>query len=887
VPFVSSWFTNVRRGRRAAAEEQLDKELRFHLDQHVTDLIATGHGPQEARRLAYLALGGPEQVKEGCRDSRGTRWFDDLAQDVRYAVRTLRQRPGFAAVALLTLALGTGATTVIFTVINGVLLKPLSYPDPDRLVTLSEQTDFSTQFGNRWGFAYPNFIDCQRESRSLTMAATRYVGGTVSEPGEAEYVDGRYVSPELFAVLGVPLARGRAFLAEEDRPGAAPAIIVSDGLWQRRFGASPAAIGARLVLDGKAYTVVGVTPAGFRFEGDEAAIFIPLGQDTPASLQNRNAHRLRVLGRLRPGATVVDAQTELALVGRQLAEQHPASNKGRSFIAETLRPDVGNVRSTLWLLFGAVGLVLLIACVNVASLLLARAVSRSRELAMRMALGARRSRLVRQCLTESAVLGLLGGTLGVLVAAMATAPFVAFWPGSLPRAEQVQLDWRVLLFIVALSLLASLLFGLAPALKAPSHDLERTLRAGPRTMAGSSRRLHNSFVMAEIGIAVVLLVSAAMVGRALFRLSALDTGIDFRNVLVTRIAISPGALANPGRIRAAWQDMLDRARRTPGVTAASLVDTVPMRAGNNQLGYSTTAALPPPNEQPLALATSVTPDYLSVMGLPLRRGRFINDHDRIGGEPVVVIDDVLAHQAFNGREPVGERLWIPNLGPEPVRVVGVVGHVRHWGLASDDQARVRAQFYYPLAQVPDVLLRRFSGLMSIAVRTTVVPLNMVEPLRREVRGAANDQVLYRVRTMEQLASDTLARQRFLSLLLGIFAGLALLLACVGIYGVLAYLTGERVPEFGVRLALGASAGDVIWLVLRQSLGMIVVGVSVGVSVALAAGRILQSLVEGIRPSEPTTFAIVIPILVVAALIASAIPARRASRVDPIAALRQE
>jgi predicted permease len=312
-----------------------------------------------------------------------------------------------------------------------------------------------------------------------------------------------------------------------------------------------------------------------------------------------------------------------------------------------------------------------------------------------------------------------------------------------------------------------------------------------------------------------------------------------------------------------------------------------MRDGNNQLGYSTTATVARSNELPLALATSVTPDYLSVMGIPLRRGRFFDDRDRIDGDPVVVIDDVLAQQAFGGEEPVGKRLWIPNMGPEPVRVVGVVGHVRHWGPARDDQASVRAQFYYPLAQVPDPLLRRFSSLMSIAVRTSIAPLNMVEPLRRGVRGATNDQVLYEVRTMEQLAHGTLARQRFLSMLLGTFAGLALLLACIGIYGVLAYLTNERMPEIGVRLALGASGGNVMWLVLRQSLGMILLGVAVGVTAALAAGRILQVLVEGIRPPDATTFAVVILVLIAAALAASAVPARRASRVDPLAALRQE
>jgi predicted permease len=390
-----------------------------------------------------------------------------------------------------------------------------------------------------------------------------------------------------------------------------------------------------------------------------------------------------------------------------------------------------------------------------------------------------------------------------------------------------------------------------------------------------------------MALAVVLLVAAGILGRTLLRLSSLQPGLDVRNVLVTRMALSPGTLANPGQIRAAWKDVLERGRGVPGVQSVAMVDTVPMREGNNQLGYWTTADVPPENKQPVTLATSVTPDYLNVMGIPLLKGRFFHDYDRMESEPVIVIDDVLAQHAFGGQEAVGKRLWVPDMGPKPVRVVGVVSHVRHWGLAGDDQSQVRAQFYYPFAQVPDSLLRRWSELMSLAVRTNVAPLSVVEPLRQAVRGATNDQVLYEVRTMEQLANDSIARQRFLLLLFGIFAGFALLLACIGIYGVLAYLTSQRVPEIGVRMALGATAHDVMRMVLRQSLGMIFLGVGIGTAVALAAARVLRGLVEGMQPTEVSAFAIVIPLLVTAALAASFVPARRASRVDPLSALRQE
>jgi predicted permease len=604
-------------------------------------------------------------------------------------------------------------------------------------------------------------------------------------------------------------------------------------------------------------------------------------------MHDREAHfGFRVWARLRPGATLARARAELAVVGRQLAGQYPKSNAGRTFIGEPLRPDVGDVRSTLWLLLGAVTLVLLIACVNIASLLLARAASRERELAMRVALGASRGRLARQCLTESAVLGLSGGLFGILLATVGMRPFVALWPGTLPRAEGVRLDWHVLLFALAVSLASGLLFGLAPALRAPARELERALHAGSRSVAGSSRRLHAGFVVSEIALAVVLLVSAGMLGRTLLHLSSLDPGVNIHNILTARTALSPDTLASAARTRAAWQDILDRSRRVPGVQSVTIVDTVPMREGNNQIGYWTTPAEPPAEQQQLTSATSVTPDYLKVVGTPLRQGRFFTDQDRLGAEGVVVIDEVMAQQAFAGKEPIGQHLWI-GMGSDPMRVVGVVGHVRYWGAADDDRTKVRAQLYYPFAQVPDNYLRRWSELMSIAVRTSVPPLQVVEPLRREVRGATGDQVLYEVRTMEQLAGDTLARQRFLLVLFGIFAGLALLLACIGIYGVQAYLTSRRVPEIGVRMALGATPHGVQWMVLRESLGMLAAGVAVGVTGALAAARLLVRLVDGMQTGGPATFALTLSVLVAAALFASFLPARRASRIDPMRALRQE
>ncbi len=883
---------------RKQMEEQLDKEMRFHLDQHVNELIAQGHDPEEARRAARLALGGPEQVKEDCRDARGTRWLEDLLQDIRFALRMLRKNPGFAAVALLTLALGSGATTVMFTVVNGVLLKPLPYPEPNKLMLLQEKTEKATRFGNLWAFAYPNFLDCKSESRSLDLAAWRFGGGAIREPEKAEYVNGREVSSDLFSVLGVKMFRGRAFSPEEDRPGGAPVIVISNGLWQRLYGGSAEAIGKPLVLDAKSFTIIGILPAGFQLvERTDLDVFTPIGQDDSPGMLRRDRHPgINVVARLHPGVTLGQARTELTLIGRHLAQQYSESNEGRSFIADPLRPDVSDVGSTLWLLLGAVSLVLLIACANVANLLLARAVSREREFAMRAALGAKRTRLARQCLTESAVLAVSGGALGVLLAAFGIRPFVTFWPGSLPRAEEVQLDWRVMLFALGVSLLSGFLFGLAPALRVPVRDLEKRIRSGARTVAGHARRLHGSFVISEIALAVVLLVSAGILGRTLLRLASLDTGVNVHNVLTARMELPPATLAIPGQILPAWQDVLDHARRVPGVESAAMVDTIPMREGYNQITYWPSPSLPPPDQAPEALATSVSPDFFKVMGIPLLKGRFFNDHDRKGNELVVVIDDVLAKHAFGGEDPIGKRLWIPDTfspfsdgptGSDVVRVVGLVGHVRHWGPAGDDNAKLRAQFYYPFAQVADTNLRRWSELSSLVVRTTTPPLNLVEPLEKEVRGASGDQVLTEILTMEQIASATLAQQRMLMLLFGAFAALALLLACIGVYGVLAYLTSQRVPEIGVRMALGATARDVIGLVLRQSVGMIFVGVGVGIAGALVAGRLLERFVPGVRSIEPLTFAMMVALLVVAALFASFVPARRASLVDPVKALRQD
>ena len=874
-----NWWSRL--WRRNRLEDELEKELRFHLDQHASDLIARGRSAAQAKREARIALGGPEQVKQSCRDARGARWAEDLLQDTRYALRTFRQKPGFAAITVLISALGIGATTVMFTLINSVLLKPLPFSEPARLVVLH---GYLEHLGEFWGYSYPDFKDIHQESRSLAVAGWTYTGGTISAPGEPEYVDGRQISADLFPTLGISPLYGRAFRSDEDRPNAAPVAMISYDLWQRRFAGDRSAVGRDLIFDGKNYVVIGIAPPGFQLSG-ETDVFTPLSQSTDLRMQNRKAAFIKVVARLAPGVTLNQAQEEISLINRRLAREYPRSDGGVRMLVRPFMQDlVKDVRGTLWLLLSAVGLVLFIACVNIASLFLTRAISRERELAMRVALGAGRGRLIRQCMTESAVLGLCGGLLGIVAAALSLHPFVALWPDNLPRANEIHLDWRVLCFAIGTSLLCGLFFGLTPALRIPLHRLEQVLRSGGRNTG--TPRLHSPFVISEIALAVVLLVSAGMLGHTLLRLSSLNPGLNPRNVLTARFALSPNALANPSQIRSAWQEVLDRARQVPDVQFAALADIVPMREGENVLNYRATPNPLPADQEPFALASSVTPDYLKVMGIPLHQGRFFDEQDREGSEPVVVIDESLAQHAFGSKDVVGRRLWIQALGA-PARIIGVVGHVRHWGLAGDDLSPVHDQMYYPFAQVPVPLLHFFSSVMSITIRTRTSPLNVVEPLQRELRGASGDQALYQIRDMEQLIGASLARQRFLSFLFGIFAGLALLLACIGVYGVLAYLTRQRTSEIGVRMALGASTHDVMWLVLRQSLKMIAVGVGLGMIAALATGQLLRHLVEGMGPVNAATYTMMISLLVLAALLASFVPALRASLIDPVKALRQE
>ncbi len=849
--------------------------------------------PAESRRAATWNLGSAEAAKEACRDARGTRWAEDLGRDARLALRGWRRRPGLAAAVILTLGLGIGTVTLMVSLVEGVLLKPLPFAHPDRLVRVWEQTAappsaaaVAEGWGQLWSFTYPDYRDLARESQSEELAGYSWDGDLVSAPGPTTFVNAFRVSANLFPLLGVKPIAGRNIAPSEDRPGGPAVALVGAKLARERFGSVVGAVGGPIEFAGTLYRVIGVMPPGFAVLGftapDTAQVFTALGQDSPAVLVNRGRHFMTVVGRLQAGASLAAAGQEANLIASRLQSAYPKTNSGRSFLIRPLRLDFGSDATTLWLLLGAAGLVLVLAVANIAGLLWTRALAEERVMALRAALGAGRGRLVRQCLTESVLFGMAGGALGLSLAAEGLRPFLAYWPGGLPRSSAVGLDGRVLGFLVALSLMASLLFGLAPAWRVREGYLDSALHSRQPGRRGAG--LQRALVVAQMALALVLLAGAGALGGALVHLTALNLGVNPSDVLTGRVALPAADLSSTGAARAAWQTLLLRLRAIPGVSAATTVDTVPLREGNDILNYWAGAAKPPEARQPAALATAVGTDYFRVMGIQVRQGRVIGARDQAHSPPVVVIDENLARHAFGGRNPIGQQIHI-GLGNGPWTVVGVVGHVRYWGPAGDAAGQEQDEVYYAFRQLPDRYVARWSQLTSIAVRTAVPPTAVAAQVRQAVQqsGAA----LYEVRTLTGLARETLAQQRFLLVLFSIFAALALLLAILGVYGVQAWLGEQRTPELAVRLALGARRAEIFWMLLCQELPVLGIGAAVGVGAAWAAGDLLRHAVAGVAPASAGTLAAAAALLVLAALAASLPPARRACRADPLATLRQE
>ena len=621
-----------------------------------------------------------------------------LLLDLRYGLRMLARNPGFTTIAILALALGIGSNAAIFSVVNGVLLRPLPYPEPECLLTVYESgRDFT-----RGSVAYPNFVDWRRASHSFTDIAV-YRGDDVilTGTGQPQHLPGEYVSANFFSVLSIFPRLGRGFLPQEDEKGAGGAVVLGYALWKRQFGADPKVLGKALALNGKSFTVVGVLPSTFRFR-DQADVFLPLQQWTSVELNNREAHPgLHGLARLKPGVTLAAADAEMATITRQLSAQYPQTNAGRGVSLVVMKNDmVASIRPTLLLLLGAVAFVLIIACANVANLLLARSTGRSREFAIRTALGAARARVIRQLLTESVLVALAGGALGVLLAYWGTGMALAAVPDTLPRAEDIGIDGHVLLFTLGVSVLTGVIFGLAPAFKSARVSLQASLKEGTRGAGGGRHRVEGAFVVLEMALAVILLVGAGLMIQSIWRLWRVDPGFNARRILTAQVALSPSVMTKPSTVRLAFGQMLTRVAMVPGVRAVALNNLIPLSDNEDDIGFWQGPGPQPPQDQMhAALFFIASPDYLKVMGIPLLRGRFFTEQDTTASANVVVIDDVMARHVFPGENPVGKQISIMVLGP--VQIVGVVGHVKHFGLDANDSAQISNELYFPFKQIPD------------------------------------------------------------------------------------------------------------------------------------------------------------------------------------------
>ncbi|MGA9882540.1 MAG: ABC transporter permease [Candidatus Acidiferrales bacterium] len=817
--------------------------------------------------------------------------METLLQDIRYGIRLIAKSPGFAAIAILTLALGIGANTAVFSVVNGVLLNPLPYSQPDHLIAVYAK---SRQF-TRSSISYPNFLDWVRDQHSFSsLAAYRGDDYNLIGMGEPQRLSAEMVSASFFPLLGVNPVVGRQFRPEEDQIGAQPVALISGGLWKRDFGSSPSAVGKTLDLNGVGYTVVGVIPSNFHYQSgnfqDNPDIFVPIGQWNDSTFRDRRAGMgMDAVGRLNPGVTLQQAQADMNGVAQHLAEAYPDADKDAGVALFPLKQDVvGHIRPFLLVLLAAVAFVLLIACVNVANLLLARSTARTREFAVRAALGATQQRVIRQLLTESLLLSCLGGAFGLLLAAWGTQAAIKVSPEALPRAQSVHIDWRVLLFTFAVTMLAGVFFGLAPAIKTSRGDLQETLKEGGRGSSGARHRLQGLFVVVEMAMALVLLIGAGLMIRSLANLWDVNPGFNPRHLVNFNFSYPTTLGGTPDAIRASMRQVTSAVENAPGVVAASLnVGGTPM-AGDSELPLWLDNEPKPATESQMkvALFYGVQPDYLKAMGIPLIRGRFINAQDTGHSPFVIVIDQEFAKLYFPGQDPIGRRVNFSILNTSG-EIVGIVGHVKQWGLDEGANAPVRAQFYFPISQIPDQffpLLARGGGFVA---RTQGSPDAEMKTIRSALHEVNSQIVVYEVKTMNSIISDSLAARRFSMILLAIFAALALALSCIGIYGVLSYLAGQRAHEIGVRMALGAQPSQVLRLILGQGAKMALIGIAVGLAASLALTRLMAKMLFGISAYDPLTFLGVAALLIVVALAACYIPARRAMRVDPMIALRYE
>ncbi|HKQ04030.1 MAG TPA: ABC transporter permease [Blastocatellia bacterium] len=800
-----------------------------------------------------------------------------IIQDLRYGVRMLTKRPGFTVVAVITLALGIGANTTIFSFVNGILLRSLPYPQPERLVTLDETA--LKRGVTSMGVSFPNFLDWREQNRVFEdVAAYDTVGLALTGSGEPEQIQGAEGAQGLFEILRVSPLLGRTFTAEEDRPNTDAVVILSYGLWQRRFGGDPGIIGQTLIMNSRPRTVIGIMPEGFRFP-EVAEFWVPLALTTKT--YTRNDHGLGAIARLKDGMSLEQARNEMNDIAERIEQQNPVTNEGLGVSVTGMHDALtGDYRQALVILLSVVACVLLIACANVANLMLVRATTRQKEVAIRAALGASRWRIVRQLLTESVMLAGLGGALGLLLAVWGLDLLLAAIPIKLPFWMKFGLDWRVLGFTFGVALLTGLVFGILPALHASRINLNETLKEGGRSAAGAGRQRSRSLmVVAEIALSLVLLIGAGLMMRSFLRLQHVDAGFNPTGVMTMRINL-PQSKYNPGARRSDYfRQLMERLRAQPGVESAAAISTLPL--SGNTWGRSLTVEGFPilsVGQAPFIQHNVVMPGYFRALGIPILEGRDFTDADTAEGPKITIVDERLARQYWPNESAIGKRIRFgPPEDNEPWHtIVGVVGAVRHERL----EATTRNSVYLPHVEIP-------VGRMYITLRTTGKPESLIEPARTQIRALDPDLPITHVRTMDEVEAQSVWQPRLYTILFGVFAAVALLLAAVGLYGVMAYTVTMRTHEIGLRVALGARSGDVLKLIAGQGIKLALIGVGSGLIAALLLTRLMATLLFNTSVNDPLTFAGIALLLVLVALLACYLPARRATKVDPMVALRYE
>ncbi|MBB6146032.1 putative permease [Silvibacterium bohemicum] len=886
------WFRLLGMFGAHDGEAEFATELENDIAMRIEDGVRIGLSREEARRRVLIQMGGIAQTQQAYRERRGLPVLEKLVQDVGYGARMLLKNPGFTLVAVLTLALGIGANTALFSVVNGVLLNPLPYPHPEELVTVHE----SKQNFSEGSISYLNFRDWQRDNKTLSaLAVARPTGYNMTGQGDAEEVAADLVSSDFFPLLGVKPALGRLFAPKEDEIGRGPVVLLSAGLWKRKFGSRPEVLGRALTLDGRDYTIVGVLPESFNLTINNfrpTDLYVPIGQFQNPALKDRAAGLgIHGIARLRSGVTLEQAQEDMARLSERLEKEFPQDDGGiRARLVPFRYAMVRNVQPLLLILFGAVGFVLLIACVNVANLLLARSSVRTAEFAVRSALGAGRGRLIRQLLTESAMLSLAGGALGLLIAGFGTKAALKLVPQDLPRAGDIHISAGVLCFTLFVSLASGIFFGLAPALNTFRQNLVDTLREGGRGTSGSRHRVQDTLVIVQMALALVLLAGAGLVIRSMMKLSEINPGFRPEGVLTLGVQAPPSVGSSEDRVRAYLREVERTIAATPGVQAVSLSwGAVPMGSDDETLFWLDGEPKPTSeNAMHWSIRYIVGSGYLKAMGVPLLRGRFLADADDQHSPRVVVVDDVFAHKFFGNEDPIGKRIHLDNFDA-PAVIVGVVGHVNQWGLDLDATNSLRAETYQPILQLPPVQLSLVPLGMQVFVRSSTDGASTFRAIQSSLARMSREQVAYNPETMDAMIADLLASRRFSMILLSVFAATALLLASVGMYGVISYVVSQRTQEIGVRMALGADRSRVLRWVIEQGGRLAILGACAGLAAALALTQVMahSSLLYGVSAYDPWTMGVVTALLLLVAIAACCVPAWRATRIDPMRALRME